>query len=191
MKSSVGSSPGSRGLLGTTRWPCCLEVLQERTANFPGMHLSYYSLHLFEDGVDEAPKPWRDESANDVGRGPCHRALSASCPAAALERAIEQRALVDFLEDLSDGVFRGVAVDAACANLLDHARAAAVLDRAFHPRAPRARRDDHSACRRPSNAKRPPRWTGHRTACVPGARAIAFLIARALKAGQRDQVRVH
>ena len=43
VKSSVGSSPGTSGELGTTRWPFALKNFEERAADFVRCHWIYFS----------------------------------------------------------------------------------------------------------------------------------------------------
>ena len=137
VKSSVGSSPGSSGLLGTTRWPCFSKYLRKERANFPGMHLSIVraiTLRGVSKDRFEAREALGDEAANDAGAAlvvQIFRRLPAQPP---LERPSSSAFSSTSSNTSLHGVLRGVVVDAGLADLLEDARAAAVLDGALHPR---------------------------------------------------------
>src|SRR5688572_10490876 len=128
VKSSVGSSPGSRGLLETTRWPCFSKYLRKELRISRGCIPLLF--HLFEDRFEA--EALRDQAADDAGAPAVVQLLRELAAQAALEGAIQQGALVDLLERFAHRVLRGIAVDAGLPDLLQHARPPAMLDGAFH-----------------------------------------------------------
>ena len=135
VKSSVGSSPGTSGELGTMRWPFCSKNFRnDARISFEVMALYYYrtrlqgSLHHpvgFEALADQVPiQPLK---LLVVGDG-----LAAA--EAFGERCLEVRVVVDVAEDLVDGAPRGRRRDARVLDLPADAQLAAAPDRRFGPR---------------------------------------------------------
>ena len=189
VKSSVGSSPGSRGLLGTTRWPCFSKYFRKEAANFPRMHLSIVSASgsaLLPGGACEDRRRGSKPCARpglriDAGAALVVEVLRRLASQAALERAIEQARLHRPPRTPPARRRSAMSPSMPAWRIFWSTRgAAAMLDGAFHPRAARGRRGDRS--RVPSAFKRDnggvdvvgielPPFQARRGAALPTARA--------------------
>ena len=194
VKSSVGSSPGSSGLLGDHAVAVLSRSTSGRTREFPG-DASRYCI----SSVDPSERSFKIASRREAlrrrgrgrrGRGPCRRAPSASCRAAAA-RAPDRAARSSSTSSKTSlhGVFRGVAVDAGLRIFWITRDAAAVLDGAFHPRS--GQRDAAVVERAdpPSGARWRRRSRRRRAAAASAACAAALPTARAPRGASAQRCR--
>src|SRR3954464_10372599 len=138
VKSSVGSSPGTSGELGTARWPCCSKYFRKDA------RISFAVICPFYRTSFPAALPQRLHHAvrleslpNQVAEQPLELAVVGDRLAAAqplVQRRFQQRRVIDVAEHVVDRGLRGFPGDPGPLDLHAHADLAALADASLGPR---------------------------------------------------------